>query len=44
MVCVKVSADFVILGFDVLQILLPGVEVVLVLSTVEATITITEDI
>ena len=38
MVAVKVPADLLVLGLDVVEVLLPRVEVVLVLSTVVASI------
>ena len=39
MVLIEVFADLVILCFDVLKVLLPSVEVMFVLSTVESSIT-----
>ena len=38
MMAVEVSANFFVLGLDMLEVLLSGVEVMLILATVESTI------
>ena len=38
MMAVQVSANFFVLGLDMLQVLLSGIEVMLILATVESTV------